>query len=145
MTNSRSIRLVAVAVLAWCSPAFSEGGNPKEGKAVFVANCAVCHGREGKGDGPGAAGLNPKPANYSQRESTEARQLRIVSNGGKAEGLSPGMPSWGDTLSQKEVRDVVAYVRTELSGGKYADGAATAAAPAPAKDGVTASVEAAGK
>ncbi len=33
------------------------------GKAVFQTNCAVCHGAEGKGDGPAGAGLNPPPRN----------------------------------------------------------------------------------
>jgi len=33
------------------------------GKAVFQQNCTACHGQEGKGDGPGAAGLVPPPRN----------------------------------------------------------------------------------
>jgi mono/diheme cytochrome c family protein len=35
----------------------------KHGSQVFAANCAMCHGKEGKGDGPAGAGLNPKPRN----------------------------------------------------------------------------------
>jgi mono/diheme cytochrome c family protein len=35
----------------------------KHGAVVFKANCAICHGNEGKGDGPGGAALNPKPRN----------------------------------------------------------------------------------
>ena len=34
------------------------------GKALFAQTCATCHGPEGKGDGPGGAGLNPKPRNF---------------------------------------------------------------------------------
>jgi mono/diheme cytochrome c family protein len=37
------------------------------GKALFAQNCATCHGPEGKGDGPGGAGLNPKPRNFTQQ------------------------------------------------------------------------------
>ena len=35
------------------------------GKAVYAQTCATCHGAEGKGDGPGATGLNPKPRNFT--------------------------------------------------------------------------------
>ena len=36
------------------------------GEALFAQTCATCHGTEGKGDGPGGAGLNPKPRNFTQ-------------------------------------------------------------------------------
>ena len=35
------------------------------GKAIFAQTCATCHGPEGRGDGPGGAGLNPKPRNFT--------------------------------------------------------------------------------
>src|SRR5688572_5349460 len=35
------------------------------GAEVFQANCASCHGALGKGDGPAAAGLDPRPTNLS--------------------------------------------------------------------------------
>lgn len=35
------------------------------GAEVYQANCASCHGALGRGDGPGAAGLDPKPADLS--------------------------------------------------------------------------------
>jgi high-affinity iron transporter len=34
------------------------------GRALFKAQCASCHGAEGKGDGPAAKGLTPAPANF---------------------------------------------------------------------------------
>ena len=37
----------------------------ERGRAVYVQTCATCHGLEGKGDGPGGAGLNPKPRNFT--------------------------------------------------------------------------------
>lgn len=33
------------------------------GKKLFAANCAMCHGAEGHGDGAAGAALNPKPRN----------------------------------------------------------------------------------
>lgn len=34
------------------------------GRTVFQANCASCHGDNGRGDGAGGAALNPKPRNF---------------------------------------------------------------------------------
>jgi mono/diheme cytochrome c family protein len=36
------------------------------GKSVYLQSCATCHGAEGRGDGPGSKGLNPKPRDFSQ-------------------------------------------------------------------------------
>jgi len=36
------------------------------GQAVYLQTCATCHGAAGRGDGPGAKGLNPKPRDFSQ-------------------------------------------------------------------------------
>ena len=35
----------------------------KHGKKLFAANCAMCHGPEGHGDGPAGLALNPRPRN----------------------------------------------------------------------------------
>lgn len=44
------------------------------GRALFQQNCAACHGFEGRGDGPGAAALNPKPTNFH-----DAARMSLVS------------------------------------------------------------------
>lgn len=41
------------------------------GKAVFANTCAVCHGNEGKGDGPAGQALNPKPRNLVEGKWTK--------------------------------------------------------------------------
>ena len=35
------------------------------GEQVVQANCVLCHGQSGKGDGPGGAALNPKPRDWT--------------------------------------------------------------------------------
>lgn len=36
----------------------------EQGKTVFASSCSSCHGNEGKGDGPAAPALEPKPRNF---------------------------------------------------------------------------------
>src|SRR5689334_18602666 len=36
-----------------------------EGKKLYMTNCSACHGNKGKGDGPAAASLKPKPADHT--------------------------------------------------------------------------------
>jgi mono/diheme cytochrome c family protein len=40
----------------------------QKGKSIFVSTCVACHGSNGKGDGPAAASLNPKPRNFTSKE-----------------------------------------------------------------------------
>lgn len=116
----RLLSLTAV-LLACAARADAALGDPAKGEAVFQQNCVICHGPNGKGDGAAAAGLNPKPANFSERQSSTAtKQLDVVTNGGASQKLSPVMPAFGEALSEQQLKDVIAYVRAKLSGTKTA-------------------------
>ncbi len=45
----------------WTSPEFAQA-SVERGAVVYKEYCSQCHGAEGKGDGPAASGLSPKPA-----------------------------------------------------------------------------------
>jgi mono/diheme cytochrome c family protein len=53
----------AVDVATIAEPWVANEAMVEHGKKVFSTNCAMCHGNEGKGDGPAGAALNPKPKN----------------------------------------------------------------------------------
>jgi cytochrome c553 len=78
-----------------------------EGHKAFVARCASCHGMEGKGDGPGATALNPKPRNYTdgvwQKAVTDEQIGKTIMYGGAAVGKSPNMPAQSDLQSKPEM------------------------------------------
>ncbi len=67
----------------------------KAAKLQFKTFCATCHGTTGKGDGPAAAGLDPKPRNWTdsawQKSTTDERIFQVIKDGGPAVGLSPLM------------------------------------------------------
>src|SRR5262245_8262337 len=70
--------------------------DPDQAEKLFMTVCAVCHGAEGRGDGPGAANLNPKPRNYTdpkwQATVTDEDLKKTILLGGQGVGKSPMMP-----------------------------------------------------
>jgi mono/diheme cytochrome c family protein len=78
-----------------------------DAKEMFTSYCAPCHGASGKGDGPAAAALTPKPADLTQfakrRGGTfSAKDFEDKLNGNMmapAHG-STSMPVWGPTFRQ---------------------------------------------
>lgn len=88
----------------------------REGKVVFNHYCAVCHGAEGKGDGFNSYNLDPKPRNLAdpqlQAERSDEELLKVIEVGGGAVGLSNAMPPWGRTINRRQIRNLVAYVRS---------------------------------
>lgn len=75
--------------------------------AMFGDRCAVCHGPEGDGKGPGSANLNPKPIDFRdrkwQRSITDATIAKAIVYGGPAVGLSASMSANPDLEAQPDV------------------------------------------
>ncbi len=78
-------------------------------REIFNSRCSACHGTDGKGDGPGAAALNPKPRNYTdktwQSSVTDEQIKKTILYGGAAVGKSPIMPASPDLDGKPEVLD----------------------------------------
>jgi mono/diheme cytochrome c family protein len=83
--------------------------------ALFEGLCAVCHGLGGKGDGPSAAGLHPKPANFTDcramAKDSDQVLFRIIKEGGQSLGRSTVMPSWKDSLGDGQIMTLVKLIR----------------------------------
>ena len=89
--------------------------DPAEGKKLYASDCSTCHGANGKGDGVAAKSLPVKPGDHTN--GTMMNQLSdealsdIISKGGAAVGKSAFMPAWG-SLNEKQIRDIIAYIRS---------------------------------
>jgi mono/diheme cytochrome c family protein len=90
-----------------------------QGKVVYQKWCAGCHGDQGAGDGEAARYMLPRPRDFTgaiyQIRSTASGELPTDADLMRAidDGL-PGtaMPGWRTRLSDRERRDVAAYLKT---------------------------------
>ena len=85
-----------------------QAANLDEGKSLFAANCASCHGETGAGNGPAAGVLAPSPTNFHLKKPTEERAWEVLENG------VPGtaMPPWQTQLSADQRHALVEFVRS---------------------------------
>jgi mono/diheme cytochrome c family protein len=94
----------------------SLSGDPSRGRSSYSVYCASCHGRTGEGDGPIAAGLDPKPVKHSDGEYmnplADPYLFKVIKEGGRSVGKSPLMAPWGGSLKDEQIWDVIAYIRT---------------------------------
>ncbi len=81
------------------------------GKLVYDDKCAACHGAAGKGDGPAAAALNPKPANFTDKTYMQGMPVDChfyrISKG----VTGTGMPPW-ESLGQDTIWKLLIYERS---------------------------------
>jgi mono/diheme cytochrome c family protein len=91
----------------------------RRGRVIYSRICAACHGRDGKGDGPGAAELDPWPRDFTAGKyrirstlSGEPPQRSDI-EGAVHRGM-PGtaMPAFGGLLTDDEIADVVGFILT---------------------------------
>lgn len=88
------------------------------GKAVFEAQCAVCHGVAGDGQGPEASRFFTRPTDL-QRGTFKFRSTptgSLPTDQDLERTIRRGLPGSGmvaqDHLTDTEVRDVIAYLKT---------------------------------
>jgi mono/diheme cytochrome c family protein len=83
------------------------------GRPIYEEGCAGCHGEAGRGDGAGAARLDPAPADLTEHSAYAADDYWFwrISEGGAVPPYDSAMPAWKDSLSETEIWQVLTYCR----------------------------------
>lgn len=78
------------------------------GQNVFQQFCANCHGSTGRGDGPAASALDPKPPNlvFRAKHHSDGDFFWKIAN-----GRSP-MPGFKDQLSDRLIWHTINFIRS---------------------------------
>jgi cbb3-type cytochrome c oxidase subunit III len=74
------------------------------GRAVYVKNCARCHGSDGKGQSE--LGKSLDTPDLTQERPSSGRIVSVVKNG------DGSMPAFGKKLTAKQISAVSSYVKT---------------------------------
>ena len=103
--------LLVMAVLIAASAVSSTAQTPAKagfnGQALYEDYCAVCHGRDGKGDGPAARALKSPPADLTQLShshsgrfpETAVRKMILGQDMMPSHGTE-AMPIWGQVFAK---------------------------------------------
>ncbi len=92
------------------NPVPADQASFERGKELYTINCVLCHGVDGKGDGPVASHLENKPFDLT------SFPIHSFTDGGIFFNISTGvpdkMPALNENLTIRERWDIVNYVRT---------------------------------
>jgi mono/diheme cytochrome c family protein len=118
MTGRRAALVVggllsAAVAVAWAQQPPAPRAHP--GKATYDRHCATCHGASGQADGPGAEALPVRPPSFTNGRLMNPLPddflFTVIQRGAGAVGLAPQMPGFQPPLTDREIRDVIGFIR----------------------------------
>ena len=98
-----AMMLAAVAVVALVSAPAAQAA--ADGKALFDAKCAMCHGKDGVAKPMAKGSANFNDAKWQEATKVEAIETVITDGKNKMKGYK-------DKMSGEDIKAVAAYVKT---------------------------------
>jgi mono/diheme cytochrome c family protein len=122
----RNVSLLIVGIVLFVTacggndPVISAATRPislEQGKVLYEAHCAACHGIQGEGaenwQRPLADGALPPPPHTDEGHTwhhPDGQLYGMVAQGGMA--ANSRMPAFGETLTHDEIIEVLEYIKT---------------------------------
>ena len=104
---------LAFAVLVFYPRMAWAEGNAAHGERLFGQYCAGCHGPDGRG---GAHTFMPHVDTLTKRgyidQMPDEYLAFVIGEGGAASGKSAYMPAWKSKLSEQDIQDIIAHIRS---------------------------------
>lgn len=96
--------------------------DPARGAELFARHCSSCHGAQGSGDGPAAAGLEPPPANMHNAARMDRLSLYDLFNSISLGVEGTAMPAFAARLNDRERWDLASHVASLSAAPLAVDG-----------------------
>ena len=105
----KTIVMIAISLFVTSAPSLRAA----DAKALWDANCAQCHGKDGHADTKMGKTLNAKDLTDPkvQSEFTDAKATQSIKEGVKQNGKTT-MKAFAGKLTDDEIQALVVYVRT---------------------------------
>jgi mono/diheme cytochrome c family protein len=112
---SVTVAILLVACGSWVA-AQNLTGNPGRGEILYQQHCLRCHGEQLDGNGPDGTYLIVPPANLRSMETRLKSDWELLITIAHGVLFSP-MHGWRDRLSEQDIMDVLAYLRSVAPAG----------------------------
>jgi mono/diheme cytochrome c family protein len=113
MKMLRAATALALAACVICPAAAWAQSDAAHGESLFAQFCAGCHGKDGRG---GAHTFMPHVDTLTKKgyidQVPDETLAFIIAEGGAPAGKSGYMPAWKSKLSEKDIQDIIAHIRS---------------------------------
>ena len=111
---NKLILLILIGVFQ-STKVYADFSRSYDGYKTFNTYCFICHGTDGKGNGPLADKLDTQPADLTDNnrlsKKTDRELLRIIEGKAPHGQISTDMPRWGIAIPISKIQSLVAYIR----------------------------------